>query len=398
MPYPNREFVFAICVYPEHLNHVTSRLRILVHQRWRFEFGASIIEGVMDYAIQNTGWEIIPSGTEHAIPLREMRTLRVDGIIGDGFHMPTVEAATKLGLPFIDVTGAANESSIPSIQVDDGAVGAMAARCFLSRGIRSCGFVGFANHGYSRRRRDAFVAHMHEAGVTVDAWEQDFVADTVPVVEAELAEFVTRLPKPCGIFACSDLRAWSIVLACRHAGLSIPADVALLGVDNDQRLMRLMRSDLSSIDTGPFFIGWEAARAMHHWIDSARRPRQRTLIPPIQVVERASTRGRSSNNPTVKRFIDWAHAEGVRGAPVSEAATAVGCSRRNLEALCARHLGLSPHQYVMRLRMELALEKLAYSTASIGEIAESLGFDRQSDLTRLFQRLLGRPPNSLRRK
>lgn len=53
---------------------------------------------------------------------------------------------------------------------------------------------------------------------------------------------------------------------------------------------------------------------------------------------------------------------------------------------------LTPHQFVMKTRLEKAQDMLTTTSLSIAEISESLGFNSQSHFTRAFRDFTGRPP------
>lgn len=61
-------------------------------------------------------------------------------------------------------------------------------------------------------------------------------------------------------------------------------------------------------------------------------------------------------------------------------------------------LGEPPHAYVVRRRLEQASHLMMTSTASLSEIALSVGFSDQAHLCRLFRQAFGQTPNSWRRE
>jgi AraC family transcriptional regulator len=63
-----------------------------------------------------------------------------------------------------------------------------------------------------------------------------------------------------------------------------------------------------------------------------------------------------------------------------------------------RSTGLSPHQYVLRRRVERAAELLASPSQSIADVALAVGFCSQSHLTAAFRRVYGKPPGAYRRE
>jgi AraC family transcriptional regulator len=61
-------------------------------------------------------------------------------------------------------------------------------------------------------------------------------------------------------------------------------------------------------------------------------------------------------------------------------------------------LGEAPHAYVVRRRLERACHLMITSSASLREIALSVGFSDQSHLCRLFTQTFGQSPSSWRRE
>lgn len=61
-------------------------------------------------------------------------------------------------------------------------------------------------------------------------------------------------------------------------------------------------------------------------------------------------------------------------------------------------VGESPHAYVMRRRLERTCYLMTTSSASLSEIALSVGFSDQSHLCRLFRQAFGKSPASWRRE
>jgi len=58
--------------------------------------------------------------------------------------------------------------------------------------------------------------------------------------------------------------------------------------------------------------------------------------------------------------------------------------------------GTTPHQYVMRQRVERAQEHLRESRTPLAEVATQVGFETQSHFTSVFRRLVGATPKHYR--
>ena len=83
----------------------------------------------------------------------------------------------------------------------------------------------------------------------------------------------------------------------------------------------------------------------------------------------------------------------LRGAELAEV---VGCTPEQLDRRVRRVFGLSPKQYVLRVKVERAMELLADSDAGLSEIANEAGFYDQSDFSKRFARATGRTPAQFR--
>jgi AraC family transcriptional regulator len=60
--------------------------------------------------------------------------------------------------------------------------------------------------------------------------------------------------------------------------------------------------------------------------------------------------------------------------------------------------GVSPHQYVMRARLDRAQQMLQQSDAPMSTIADALGFASQSHFTRAFRQFAGETPTDFRKR
>lgn len=81
---------------------------------------------------------------------------------------------------------------------------------------------------------------------------------------------------------------------------------------------------------------------------------------------------------------------------LEEMAATAGLTPPHFCRVFKRAVGVSPHQYVMKARLERAQEMLAASDLSIAAVAESLGFGSQSHFTRAFRAHAGQTPSAWR--
>lgn len=58
--------------------------------------------------------------------------------------------------------------------------------------------------------------------------------------------------------------------------------------------------------------------------------------------------------------------------------------------------GVSPHQFLLRMRLHAAARRLRQSSESVTEIAYSVGFEDLSNFVRTFRAEFGTPPSRYR--
>jgi len=86
----------------------------------------------------------------------------------------------------------------------------------------------------------------------------------------------------------------------------------------------------------------------------------------------------------------------ARDLSVAELAQVVGMSQYYFSKLFKMSTGTTPHQYVMRQRVERAQECLRESRTPLAEVATQVGFETQSHFTSVFRRLVGATPKHYR--
>ena len=78
---------------------------------------------------------------------------------------------------------------------------------------------------------------------------------------------------------------------------------------------------------------------------------------------------------------------------VQEVAEEARCSPFHLTRLYRQHLGISPHQYRLHLRLAAALRQLEERHVQLADLAFSLGFSSQSHFGDVFRRTIGCTPS-----
>jgi len=85
-----------------------------------------------------------------------------------------------------------------------------------------------------------------------------------------------------------------------------------------------------------------------------------------------------------------------RDLKLAELAQVAGMSSFHFAREFKRTTGTTPHQYLIKFRIERAKALLARNDLPLTEVGLRSGFSHQSHFTRLFRRITGTTPNSYR--
>jgi AraC family transcriptional regulator len=99
-----------------------------------------------------------------------------------------------------------------------------------------------------------------------------------------------------------------------------------------------------------------------------------------------------------RRAVEYMHAHLSKDISLQGVAAAAGLSPFHFSRMFKRSAGLTPHQYLIRLRLERAKDLLLRTQDSVAEIALESGFCDQSHFAMHFKRVYGITPRAFSRK
>jgi AraC-like DNA-binding protein len=88
----------------------------------------------------------------------------------------------------------------------------------------------------------------------------------------------------------------------------------------------------------------------------------------------------------------------ARNWTVDELAESLGMSAGHFSRAFRRSTGAAPRQWIIRQRIDAAMDKLLMTRDSLAEIALGCGFAEQTHFTRTFTRMVGSSPGAWRRR
>lgn len=105
----------------------------------------------------------------------------------------------------------------------------------------------------------------------------------------------------------------------------------------------------------------------------------------------------SLTRPNLQQTIDYIHTNLSESLSLTDLSRVAGLSPTYFSQLFRQSIGVPPHQYIIRKRVEYAQHLLKTSDLSLSQVAVSSGFSDQSHLCRHMKRLLGVSPNQIRK-
>ena len=100
--------------------------------------------------------------------------------------------------------------------------------------------------------------------------------------------------------------------------------------------------------------------------------------------------------PRLRRVTELVHAKMENELSLDEMAATAGLSTAHFSQMFRKSMGESPHQFVLRHRVERAQELLRSSEARILDVAIACGFKTQQHFARTFRRMCGVSPSEYR--
>lgn len=225
-----------------------------------------------------------------AAALKMLRQYSVDGVIVASSTIPSSFWLTfkHANLPVVHAFG--REMQVPDVHVvgiDNIACGRMAAEAVLARGYRRVGFLGGPQNASSTQDRAAGFVQALRARPEVEVSLSYASAYTFDAGRAEMQRLLASTPAEV-YFCGDDLLAIGALSAIEGAGLSVPQDIGLIGL-NDMEMSRWQNIGLTTIRQPIAEIIDAAIELVMSTIQSPDG-RPETRIFPCKLIERRTLR------------------------------------------------------------------------------------------------------------
>lgn len=364
-------------------------------------YARGLLRGIMSYIHEHHPWSIyLPEHGRGNVPVNWLNSWHGDGIIARIENSKIATAVVNSGVPAVDMSAARLAPSLPWVETDDHAIAKLAAEHLVERGFQHYSFCGDHRFNWSQWREDHFQQHIADAGFACHVYPQSTKQKKMLPWEEEqqrLSEWIQQLPKPVGVMACYDIRAQQLLDACRTINVSVPEEVAIIGVDNDEILCNLSEPPLSSIIPNTHQTGYEAAALLDRMISGQSVSSEAHLIKPLGIATRQSTDIQAIDDKFISEAVRFIRQHACVGINVQDVLKSVPLSRRVLESRFQKFIGRSPHEEIMRIRLDRVKQLLTETDLSLIQIAERTGFRHPEYLNVAFKKQTGITPGNFRR-
>jgi LacI family transcriptional regulator len=366
-------------------------------------YARGLLAGIHRHVREHDPWTVfLPEHGRGAPPLESLTRWHGDGVIARIETRATAKALEtlrrKLGIPVIDVSAARLIPDLPYVETDDAAIATVAADHFFERDFRHFAFLGDDRFQWSENRCRAFVEAVagkgHDVAVYSHHRRKMAPADDDAAVESWLA----GLPKPVALLACYDIRGLQAIDACRRAGIAVPDEVAVLGVDDDDVLCGLASPPLSSVIPDAIGAGRRAAELLEQLMQGKPLEGSEWLLPPLGIATRQSTDVLAIDDPLVVAAVRQIRDHACDGIKVTDVVRSLKTTRRALENRFTKRVGHTPHEEIARVQFRRVEQLLRETELSLAAIASRAGFKHTEYMTVAFTKRHGMPPSRWRQE
>lgn len=366
-------------------------------------FGREVFRGITRYARLHGPWNLhhtLPFFGKSANDLRRLDSLNVDGFIVMTPNQKTIDQAMAKAIPIVVKGLKGPLAGVPNFISDNAGTGQTAAQHLLSLGLRQLAYCGYHDVPWSEEREEGFSKKAADQGCECFIYRQPRSHQKRQWGNEQeiMAEWLKSLPKPVGIMAANDDRGQEVIESCRIAGIQVPDEAAVIGVDNDDIICEQANPPLSSIGRSHQEAGYEAAELLHRWLAGEDVRDRNVVIRSTKVISRQSTDVLAVEDPDVVEAIRFIRRAAGRPLGVQDVLEMVAISRRRLDQKFCRILGHSVHQEITLARIDRIVRLLLETNRSVTQIAYDLGFHSPDHVGRYFRRHKDLSPSEYRQR
>ena len=355
-------------------------------------FVRDVAEGIARFAVQQGNWRFHAPHGAPEVSLADLKSWKGDGVIGM-LDQEAVSGLRARGIAAVNIFGRFADLPLTSVVVDNHEIGRMAAEYFLDKGIRRFAITGRKVFGDATLKYEGFISTLARRGF--------------PCLELKSRQAIQHIGSQLGqldgegvvgVLATEDPVGRMVIDACADAGLRVPEDVAVLGVNNGRFACEMLHPQMSSIELGAERVGWQAAQMLEQLVRGGVAPTQPVRISPERIVERHSTDLIAVDDQAVAAALRFIRDNAHLPILVEDVSRAAHVGRRTLENRFRSLLQATVHDTIRRERIQRACRLLKETDMLVEELSEACGYATRERFNQAFKLEAGTTPSDYRKK
>ena len=351
---------------------------------------AYLISGIQDYIQKNhKNWKIQTVDVNH---LTDPRTPipSYDGAIS---VPPDNVLFHQKAFPVVLIRGDTTlmNLKVPTVEISHRRIIETAIHYFRSKGFKNIGLASYPHTsfgGWINSREESFSNHCKELNITGSIFSPTNKLEENPRrMLKTMGAWLQKSEKPFAVIAINDVRAMEVLQCCRELGLSIPGDIALMGIDNNPTICPFMDPPLSSIALNYRGIGFKAAALLDEQLGSQSNiPPRIEKFDSFPLLERTSSDVLVPQDALVGKALQFIREHCHEPIQIGDICLAMESSRTNLNRRFSAAMNRSLHENLQQERMRRAKRMLSDSRHSLKEVACACGFQTPQYFSTVFRK------------
>lgn len=279
----------------------------------------------------------------------------------------------------------------------------MAADHFLRRGFRNFMFYSDSENWTFEERGSGFVRVLAEQGHEC-TWLKWHTHKSFRKGRGEwstrrawLADQIRRAEKPLAVFTANGTLAVEMLEVCEMAGIAIPKDVALIGIEDDLLLPQSTQRPITAVEPNFEELGYQGAAWLDRLMRGGATPAKPVRVPPSRIIARQSTDITAVSHEGLAKALHFIASHFSESIAIDHVARYAGMSRRGLHQAFVVNLDRTPGEHLRSTRIEHARRLLSETDQKVETVAAASGYASVNNFFIAFKQSCGMPPAEFRR-
>lgn len=290
-----------------------------------------------------------------------------------------------------------SDAGFTGIAYDREVVSRKATEALFNLQLSNYGFAGYHRpNEWSSRRESYFRQAVKREGLSAQVFSPRRRLRLSDYMR-QLEQWLVDLPKPCGIFAVNDEIGDYILTAANRLGITVPDELAVVGIDNDVDRCENTRPPLASVPQ-------DGGRSGRLAVDFALKLLQNPSVrhPPITygagvLVARGSLRRFRQYDSAVTKAVDFIRTHATDPElDISAVARAIGLPLSTARIRFEKFTGHSIFEEIENQRFQIACSLLRERKRKICNLHEACGYGCARTLRNVFLKHTGETPSKWR--